>query len=42
MSLDSGVTFDRETELIGEQFTQTIEPRLYYVYIPFDNQRSST
>lgn len=38
MSLDSGVTFDRETKLIGEQFTQTIEPRLYYVYIPFDNQ----
>ena len=38
MSLDSGVTFDRETKLIGGQFTQTIEPRLYYVYIPFDNQ----
>jgi LPS-assembly protein len=38
MSLDSGVTFDRETKLIGEQFTQTIEPRLYYVYIPFSNQ----
>ena len=38
ISLDSGVTFDRETKLIGEQFTQTIEPRLYYVYIPFDNQ----
>jgi LPS-assembly protein len=38
VSLDSGVTFDRETELIGERFTQTIEPRLYYVYIPYDNQ----
>lgn len=38
MSLDSGVTFDRETRLIGERFTHTIEPRLYYVYIPFDNQ----
>ena len=38
VSLDSGVTFDRETKLIGEQFTQTIEPRLHYVYIPFDNQ----
>ena len=38
VSLDSGVTFDRETELIGERFTQTIEPRFYYVYIPYDNQ----
>ncbi len=38
MSLDSGVTFDRETKLNGERFTQTIEPRLHYVYIPFDNQ----
>jgi LPS-assembly protein len=38
VSLDSGVTFDRETELIGEQFTHTIEPRFNYVYIPYDNQ----
>jgi len=38
MSLDSGVTFDRETELIGERFTHTIEPRFNYVYIPYDNQ----
>ncbi len=38
VSLDSGLTFDRETELIGERFTQTIEPRFYYVYIPYDNQ----
>ena len=38
MSLDSGVTFDRETKLRGEQFTQTIEPRLYYVYVPYRDQ----
>ena len=38
MSIDSGVTFDRETKIFGEGFTQTIEPRLFYVYVPYKNQ----
>jgi len=38
MSLDSGVTFDRETKIFGEGFNQTIEPRLFYVYIPHKDQ----
>jgi len=38
MSLDSGVTFDRETKIFGEGFNQTIEPRLFYVYVPYKNQ----
>ncbi len=37
-SVDSGVAFDREIGLRGERFTQTIEPRLFYVYVPFREQ----
>jgi len=37
-SLDSGLTFERETSLGGRAFLQTLEPRLYYVYIPFRAQ----
>ncbi len=34
-SLDSGLTFERETSLFGSNFTQTLEPRLYYLYVPY-------
>jgi len=37
-SLDSGLTFERESSLWGRAFLQTLEPRLYYVYIPFRAQ----
>jgi len=37
-SLDSALTFERETKLWGRAFLQTLEPRLYYVYIPFRQQ----
>jgi LPS-assembly protein len=37
-SLDSALTFERETTLWGRAFQQTLEPRLYYVYIPFRPQ----
>ncbi len=37
-SLDSALTFERETMLWGRAFLQTLEPRLYYVYIPFRPQ----
>jgi len=37
-SLDSAVTFERQTRLRGRDFIQTMEPRLYYVYIPFRPQ----
>jgi len=39
-SVDSGVTFERDTNVFGANFTQTLEPRLYYVYIPFRDQDS--
>lgn len=38
LSLDSGLTFDRPTEWFGSRLTQTLEPRLYYVYVPYHNQ----
>lgn len=38
VSLDSGMTFDRDTSLFGRSATQTLEPRLYYLYIPYRNQ----
>jgi LPS-assembly protein len=37
-SLDSGVVFERDTTLWNENFIQTIEPRLFYAYIPFRDQ----
>ncbi|HND36692.1 MAG TPA: LPS-assembly protein LptD [Nitrosomonas sp.] len=37
-SLDSGVVLERDTKLGRTNFVQTLEPRLYYLYIPFRNQ----
>lgn len=37
-SLDSGLTFERETQFSGRAFTQTLEPRLYYLYVPYKDQ----
>jgi LPS-assembly protein len=38
LSLDSGVVFDRQMGLGGERFTQTLEPRLFYVYVQMLNE----
>ncbi|WP_304791754.1 LPS-assembly protein LptD [Lacisediminimonas sp.] len=38
MSLDSGVVFERDTSLFGQRLTQTLEPRLFYVYTPYRDQ----
>jgi LPS-assembly protein len=37
-SLDSGMTFEREFEVDGKNYVNTLEPRAYYVYIPYRNQ----
>lgn len=37
-SLDSGVVFERDTTFRKESFVQTLEPRIYYLYVPFRNQ----
>lgn len=38
MSLDSGLYFDRQTNLFDTAYTHTLEPRAYYVYIPYKDQ----
>ena len=38
VSIDNGVYFERNTSLFNNNFTQTLEPRLFYVYIPNVNQ----
>ena len=37
-STDAGVVFERQTALGGASLVQTLEPRLYYLYIPFRDQ----
>lgn len=37
-SLDSGLFFDRETVIKDTDFTHTLEPRLFYLYVPYEDQ----
>lgn len=37
-SVDSGLFFDRETTLADTALTQTLEPRLFYLYVPYEDQ----
>jgi LPS-assembly protein len=37
-SLDSGLVFERDAQFFGKSMTQTLEPRLFYVYTPYKNQ----
>ena len=37
-SVDSGVIFERDLKLAGNGYSQTLEPRLYYLYIPEEDQ----
>ena len=37
-SLDSGLVFERDSGLFGPGSTQTLEPRLFYVYVPYRDQ----
>ncbi len=38
LSLDAGLVFERDTGWFGRASQQTLEPRLFYAYIPFRNQ----
>ncbi|MGH8736232.1 MAG: LPS-assembly protein LptD [Burkholderiales bacterium] len=38
MSLDGGLVFDRPVNWFGQDLTQTFEPRLYYVRVPYRDQ----
>ncbi len=37
-SLDSGLVFERETRVFGQDMVQTLEPRAFYTYTPYRNQ----
>jgi LPS-assembly protein len=37
-SIDAGLVFDRSVRFFGQDYIQTLEPRLYYVYTPYRNQ----
>jgi LPS-assembly protein len=39
-SLDSGLYFERDLDLFGRSFQQTLEPRAYYVYVPYRDQNA--
>ena len=37
-SVDSGLFFDRDMRVVKNTYTQTLEPRMFYVYIPYEDQ----
>ncbi len=37
-SIDGGLVFERDETIFGRPFVQTLEPRAFYVYIPFREQ----
>lgn len=37
-SVDTGLMFERDTQWFGRNLTHTLEPRAYYVYIPYKDQ----
>lgn len=37
-SLDAGLFFDRFGEMFGKRVRQTLEPRLYYLHVPYEDQ----
>lgn len=36
--VDGGLIFERDVHLFGNDYTQTLEPRAYYLYVPYRNQ----
>ncbi len=38
VSVDAGAFFDRETSFGGRALVQTLEPRVYYLYVPYRDQ----
>lgn len=38
VSLDTGLIFERDTRLFERDWRQTLEPRLYYAYVPYRDQ----
>lgn len=38
-SVDGGLYFDRDTQWFGTNYRQTLEPRLFYLYVPEKDQK---
>jgi LPS-assembly protein len=38
LSADSGLSFERDWNLWGSDYLNTLEPRAFYVYVPYKNQ----
>jgi len=38
LSVDSGVAFEREGNMFNNGYVQTLEPRAFYVYVPYKDQ----
>lgn len=38
LSVDSGLAFERAASFFGQPITQTLEPRLFFLYVPFRDQ----
>ncbi|MFC0268696.1 LPS-assembly protein LptD [Kushneria aurantia] len=38
LSVDSGLVFERDATIFGSDWRQTLEPRLYYAYVPYTDQ----
>lgn len=38
VSLDSGLFFERDTNFFGNDYLQTLEPRVFYVKVPYHDQ----
>lgn len=38
--IDSGMYFDKHTTLFSKQYIETLEPHIYYLYVPYRNQNN--
>ncbi|MDD2721233.1 MAG: LPS-assembly protein LptD [Gallionella sp.] len=38
LSVDAGAVFERDVSLFGSKYLNTLEPRAYYVYVPYKDQ----
>jgi LPS-assembly protein len=38
INIDSGLYFDRNSSFFGQDYHQTLEPRLFYLYVPYKDQ----
>lgn len=41
VSVDSGLYFDRDVTVFNKNYQQTLEPRLFYLYVPYKNQNNN-